>query len=162
MTIVEFLMAMLDEDEQVAQAAMPGPWRWRTDEGALGGEPNPPGSPQWGHCGPDLISVNGEDVITSTGYDADNVIVLRADAEHVARHDPARVLAEVAAKRRQIDLTFRYEATIDGEWGCRHDAEEIARGGCPATPVDGIAMLRLLAVVYADHPGYRSDWAPHD
>lgn len=69
------------------------------------------------------------------------------------------MLAEVAAKRQQIDMTFRYEATIDGEWGCCHYAEVIARGGCSATPVDGIGMLRLLALPYAEHPGYRQEWA---
>ncbi len=160
MTIVRFLRARLDDDERIAQAAMPGPWSWRTDQGAFGGEPDPPEAPRWGHCGPDLIAANGEDVITSIGHDADNVIVLRADAEHIAHHDPARVLAEVAAKRQQIDMTFRYEATIDGEWGCCHTAEEIASGRCSATPVDEIVMLRLLALPHVEHPDYREEWKP--
>jgi hypothetical protein len=82
------------------------------------------------------------------------------DYEHIARHDPARVLAEVAAKRLQIEQTFRYEAKIDGEWGCCHTSGEIRSGACEATPVNEIEMLRLLALPYADRPGYRQDWAP--
>jgi hypothetical protein len=52
--------------------------------------------------------------------------------EHIARHDPARVLADVEAKRRIV------------EW----DAEQ---------PVDR-GVLNILASVYADHPDYREEW----
>lgn len=149
--IVEFLTERLAEDEQVAQAASGR--RWGHD--GYGGWHVPFGSSR--------CTVVRD--MSPFSHEQDNHVcgsALAPDAEHIARHDPARVLAEVAAKRRMVDQTFRYEATIDGEWGCCHSADEIARGECPATPVDGIGMLRLLAVVYADHADYRSDWAPHE
>jgi hypothetical protein len=55
------------------------------------------------------------------------------DAVHIARHDPARVLAECEAKRRIV------------EWY----GEEPGRVG-PA--------LGMLAAVYADHPEFREEW----
>ena len=57
----------------------------------------------------------------------------RAEAEHVGRHDPARALREVEAKRKILALTFQYDLMID--------------------------LLIALAVVYSDHPDYRSEWA---
>jgi hypothetical protein len=78
---------------------------------------------------------------------------------HMARHDPARVLREIDAKRKMLDEVFIYEAKIDGEWGCCHDADEIAAGLCLETNPSGITAVRLLASAYADRPGYREEWA---
>ena len=66
-------------------------------------------------------------------------------AKHIARHDPARVLAECAAKRRiVVNLEeFRGESSWDDEKN-----------------VNGLYLLRLLALPYADHPAYREDWRP--
>lgn len=56
---------------------------------------------------------------------------------------PARVLAECAAKRVML-----------GEWE-RVVAEHYrAYGVIPKSPV-----IEALAAVYADHPGYRKEWA---
>ena len=63
-------------------------------------------------------------------------------AEHIARHDPARVLAEVDAKRRILDA---YKQTEFGDLA-RHSALEEA--------------LALLALPYAGRPGYREEWRP--
>lgn len=76
------------------------------------------------------------------------------------RFDPARVLAECEAKRRLIAEILAYEARIDGEWGCCHSAEQIARNECPPTPVDEIPALRLLALPDAGHPDFRPEWRP--
>lgn len=83
-----------------------------------------------------------------------------ADAAHIARHDPARVLREVEAKRQIIGEVLRYEAKIDSEWGCCHDAESIGAGSCPEINPNEIQALRLLAMPYADRPGYRDEWRP--
>ena len=71
-------------------------------------------------------------------------------AEHIVRHDPARVLREVEAKRE----TLREHEIRDGR--CRVCTAH-ANGGwrrfrapCPT--------LRLLALPYADHEGYREEW----
>ena len=69
-----------------------------------------------------------------------------------------RPLREVTAKRAIIRAVFDYEATIDGEWGCGHSADDIAAGRCDSP--DQIEALRVLAAVYDDHPDYRTAWAP--
>jgi hypothetical protein len=80
-------------------------------------------------------------------------------AEHVARHDPARVLAECSAKRRIV-------------LACRDARPETAFVGThppgmadfPATAHGqhqlAALTLALLALPYADHPHYRAEWRP--
>ncbi|MGC5531586.1 DUF6221 family protein [Streptomyces sp. SR-10] len=62
-------------------------------------------------------------------------------AEHIVRHDPARILAEVNAKR----ATFH------------RINEHINMTGLDEIHGD---LLRLLALPYADHPDYKDDWRP--
>lgn len=72
-------------------------------------------------------------------------------AQHIARHDPARVLREVAAKRAILALIERVEGLenlIDGEWPI----------GWP-TDYPSMELLPLLAAAYVDHPDYRPEWA---
>ena len=83
----------------------------------------------------------------SGGFDA------RVD-DHIARHDPARVLREVAAGRK---LLADYELA---EAKQPHDDAEYAHGYA-----DGIADGLLQAVkhrvsAYGDHPDYRAEWKP--
>lgn len=68
-----------------------------------------------------------------------------ADATHMARHDPARILREVAAKRALV---------------ASHD---IGRDPCEAhdamyesVPCD---VILHLAAIYSDHPDYQKEWA---
>ncbi|MFE2073692.1 DUF6221 family protein [Streptomyces misionensis] len=77
---------------------------------------------------------------------------------HIAAHDPARVLREIDAKRRIIAEHEMVPAGQGGKLGC-----DI----CVATPSWGpevvsgpCTTLRLLALPYADRPGYRSEWRP--
>lgn len=77
-----------------------------------------------------------------------------------ARFNEERWTAEAEAKRQLVDVILGYEAKIDGEWGCCHTAEEIRSGRCPERPVDGIKGLRLIAMPYAGHEDYRSEWLP--
>jgi hypothetical protein len=85
----------LDEDERVAQAATTGPWRY---------------DPTQHHREPGTVRFS-EGVFTGpAGRDATCVAITgetddpqsMADAAHIARHDPARVLAEVERGRRDI------------------------------------------------------------
>jgi hypothetical protein len=78
-----------------------------------------------------------------------------AEEDHARRHEPARVLAEVEAKRR-ILATVVPDATgldmqVDGEFrvGPRDDLAE---------PYLGDVLMRLLALPYADRPGFRAEW----
>lgn len=58
---------------------------------------------------------------------------------HLARHDPAHVLADVQAKRRIVDHAAVY-------WECDSGYAEMR------------SVLCELAAVYADHPDYQSEW----
>lgn len=65
--------------------------------------------------------------------------------QHIARHNPARVLAEVAAKRKLLDylVTLEDKASTNNWW-----------------VLDTLQPLLLLALPYADRPGYRPEWSP--
>lgn len=89
--------------------------------------------------------------------DPDAVLVLNAQKgiwSHIYRHDPARVLRDVEAKRRIIDEHEQAGSDLYvGEpmpW-----CVTCSSGGWPCP------TLRLLALSYADHPDYRAEeWAP--
>lgn len=78
-----------------------------------------------------------------------------ADGEHMARHDPARALVEVHAKRRMID---NYEMMLHAA-----QTEPVPHPEMLAVYEMKAATwhtaLRLLALSYADHPDYRPEWA---
>ncbi|OLT24379.1 hypothetical protein BJF79_13635 [Actinomadura sp. CNU-125] len=63
---------------------------------------------------------------------------------HFARFDPARVLAEVEAKRQIVDIH-------EGLHSC---------GAADYDNADPCPTLQLLAQVYAGHPSYRKEWRP--
>jgi hypothetical protein len=80
---------------------------------------------------------------------------LHETGEHIARWDPACVLAECETKKQTMELHSPQQDTErslacqtcgvpDGWWDV-------------AWPCD---TLRLLAALYADRPGYRPEWAP--
>jgi hypothetical protein len=66
--------------------------------------------------------------------------------DHVLWHSPAQVLAEVEAKRRILDLIREPDDPND---------DEQVWYQCALADV-----ARLLALPYADRPGYRAEWAP--
>ncbi|WP_189079229.1 DUF6221 family protein [Mangrovihabitans endophyticus] len=68
-------------------------------------------------------------------------------SRHIVRWDPARVLAEVDAKRRVLRL---YESSSDAQFP---DSD----GGYASAIED---VMLLLALPYADRPGYRDEWKP--
>jgi hypothetical protein len=130
--LMQFLRDRLAIEEHVAKAASPGPWHINAE-------------------GDEVLAV--DDIVVADGF-ALSGRQLRATTEHIARHDPARVLREVEAKRRLLDLhepgTQEY---VDGDvcMVCT------LQGDGPYYPCD---TLRLLALPYADHPDYREDWRP--
>lgn len=165
--LVQWLTSCLDEIERVAREATPGPWRWGNELCW-----SPPSEEcndhrhEWGHSGPDLKSGSGEVVVSSTGYDADQVIVSRADAIHIVRHDPRSVLARVEAERALVVAHSQTgPGSLDGPpWGrgpvCLACAETIEDGGDRAGEFP-CRTLRLLAYGHRhDHPGYDPAWAP--
>jgi|HubBroStandDraft_4_1064222.scaffolds.fasta_scaffold586039_2 hypothetical protein len=112
MTLTDFLIARLDEDEAAAKAWLPF------------------GNPD------------------------------AAQREHIARHDPARVLREVDAKRK---ILAEHCDTVGSVWipGHGHDNKFCAR--CVDSDRDGdyyaeepgpCLTLRALAAVWSGHPDY--------
>jgi hypothetical protein len=82
-----------------------------------------------------------------------------AVADHVARHDPARVLAECTAKRRLV-LACRDSRVDRAFLGARPEG----LADFTLTPADqhqlAALTLALLALPYADHADYRPEWRP--
>ncbi|WP_327169549.1 DUF6221 family protein [Streptomyces subrutilus] len=141
--IVQFLRDCLDEDEQTACAAAPGPWR--ADGGSV-----------------------------YVGHPINEIVDYSESAEHIARHDPVRVLAEVDAKRQLLsdilkqshdwneeDHWYSCSALRDetGELLCTNDARAGAPCDCGRDQTVE-RRVRLLALPYAGHPAYREDWRP--
>lgn len=119
--LLEFLRDRLTDDERQAKAAMTY------------------AAKDW------FIETSG---IVTTGPEDDVYTDDREVAEHIARHDPARVLREVAAKR---ELLADYE---------RFAAERRRMmGGWDSYP-ETSPVLTAFAAVYSDHPEYRDEWRP--
>lgn len=124
--IVAFLLARLAEDEQVARAATPGGWFWDAEAECFSTSARTESLDD--HSWPaTVVGAIGEH---TSGF----VLVEATDAAHITRFDPARVLAEVEAKRRIIEH--------EDHWA------------------EDDRVLHLLALPYREHPDYRPAWAP--
>lgn len=160
-SIVEFLRARLDEDEATAKAA-------RGDDGRLGHGFEV--REDWGrwallrrYGSLDVVDEDGNQVTFDQEGLSDSV-ASPAIGEHIARHDPARVLREVQAKRRIVDaceecrssvMAYRSPRWRDAmneqdkhEWRKAEARYRVAEDAC-----------RALASVYADHPDFDPEWA---
>lgn len=164
MGIIEFLNARLREDEATARAAVdptrPGThWHWvtnATDTPVVAGDL----AEAQQHQPVSLRTV--EESLTVVG--ALPAVVLHGEevhpgaGDHIARHDPARVIREVRAKRAL--LTHHRPVSVDGlhPWCriCVHTDPEVGTHHepwpCPT--------VRVFAAPYADHPDYAPEWAP--
>ncbi|MER6834265.1 DUF6221 family protein [Streptomyces cellulosae] len=70
---------------------------------------------------------------------------------HIAEWDPVRVLREIDAKRQ---LIHRYERAMENR---RAHPDDLASAGA-LLALHG--AVKLLALPYADRPGYREEWRP--
>ena len=121
MTVIQFLTAQLDQEEALARAATLGPWEAFAVGRAGMHIVRPVGDCEW------VSQVNRRDRAEQ-----------EADASHIARHDPARALREVRAKRAIVAR-----------------AQDGSLGGQAAQDI-----LDHLASVYADHPDYQQNCHP--
>jgi hypothetical protein len=115
-TLVEFLERRFQEDEDAARTAgedVGYSWVEHEQVIARGGKPQ------------------GSDYLIGIWVDHD------AEAVHIARHDPERVLADVEALRQVLHLA------------------NSQTNGDSLEPV-----LQRLALPFASHPDYRSEWRP--
>lgn len=107
--LASWLREQIDEDERVARATRQASLSWQN------------------------FDMDGELRDTANAGTV-AYIPIPQTRDHIARHDPARVLDGVEAKGRLL--------------------EEILFGYAPEK------LLRILAVEYADRPGYREEWKP--
>lgn len=125
MELVEWLLAVLDEDERVARAAQTEhatPWRAGTSHVYDNGPDRVCDSPTWdgeAHC-----------------------------VDHIALHDPAAVLADIAAKRRLLNLCAEWQAMAFADPARQHELFACAKN-----------TRRLLASAYAHRDGFDPSWA---
>ena len=80
-------------------------------------------------------------------------------AAHIARHDPARVLREAAAKRA-IVAAHRPVLHHDEDAGSACCAAETAFDVYAKAEPWPCPTIRAIAAVWSDHPDYRAQWAP--
>src|SRR3954463_11187317 len=120
--LADFLLARIAEDEAVARAAVQTAERGGRD------------SWYWSNAG-EAVFLDESSTPVVWGDEQS-----RPAGNHIARHDPARVLAECEAKRRIVQLSS--------------DTPESERQGALG------AVARLLALSYADHRDYDEQWRP--
>lgn len=142
-TIIEFLEARIAEDEAVARAATPGPWAVQTAEEGT--------TTYWGIEDVVPIGINME------WSSWESTIDTAETAAHIARFDPARMLAECKAKRAILALHVcrcpDAGCTDCGECSGRHHADP------EPFPCD---TVKTLAQVYADHSDFDQAWSVSD
>jgi hypothetical protein len=87
---------------------------------------------------------------------AENIVEMDAAAGgHIVRHDPARVLREVEAKWRIIEL-YEYAVAAWELDRMKLDPPTVHLG----EKTMALAAILALALPYADRPGYREEWRP--
>jgi hypothetical protein len=117
-TLAEFLLARIAEDEEVARSA--------TRDSSYG----------W-----------SDNAFTQAVELAENEGAVEEATAHIARHNPARVLAECEAKRR---IVTRWEFAV-GQASNADEGWEMIAGALEDCVCD-------LALPYVDHPDFREEW----
>jgi hypothetical protein len=147
MSITEFLAARIAEDEAASKAILDhfygeGRWEWNLYR------PRPSKVA--------LVDERGV-LMVETILDGPTWMV----CDHIARYDPARVLAECAAKRRIVEMHWATTSSFLGREITSCCAECSPEGNWDSAPdvPHPCPTLRILASVYADHPDYRREWA---
>ena len=144
--LTAFLKTRLDEDEAAAVAAahdsarLAGRGTWSTELGTIVTDAE---DPDWAIC--DLTPFVDDECL----------------ARHIARHDPARVLREVAAKRAILAQHGWFIPDVGwskGERCCN----------CCGAGMDDVYLtapwpcetVKALAAIWSYHPDYREEWKP--
>lgn len=140
-TIIEFITARLDEDEAIAREAGSAPWTADV--------------PQAIHVSAQAVAANKH--AFRLGHIAS--VEHEECSHHIARHDPARVLRQVAALRQVVEAEIVNRIAFDGELCCC-DADEVRAGKCEDWTPDRSTLLRALASAWTDHPDYQAEWTP--
>lgn len=162
MTLTEFLLARIAEDDATARAAIdpdrPGThWQWVTSETDTPVKTGDLAEAQ-DYQSVSLRTVEEYPTMSGVGPLPAFVIAhteeVAAAGDHIAQWDPARVLAECEAKRRLIaedETTFPRSGLVERVIG--PTAEMLHR----ETMTE---VFRIMALPYVDHPDYLPDWKP--
>lgn len=162
MTIAEFLLARVSEDEAAAKAcaeAYPSPWEM-SDRGWMA-----------------KVTADGPYFRVVATLDQEHAPEgwLGDRLDHIARHDPARILAECKAKRAVIEFHKQWPVLVEGPpkyetdvtgldavsfkmsrqimWATEQEYRNRFGDEPPTTPI-----MRAMASVYSDHREYREEW----
>lgn len=152
--LVAFLTARYDEDEVAAQACKPGPWMEGSER-------------------PHLVNgvIYGQSTGWTSGGHLEQVCTVNIDyageagpanLAHMVRHDPARVLADLTAKRRILKLHF--PMILHGGGGAAwYDTTRVCGSCVPPRQFPETAWpcltARALALPYAEHPDFDPTWS---
>jgi len=84
-----------------------------------------------------------------------------AEGEHIAHHDPARVLRQAAAYRRILDEHRPSKEAVEWDDGAKPVAWVDVCGCCQAV-IGNVPLpcptIRALASIYSDREGYDPSW----
>lgn len=134
--LITWLKAAMDDDERVARACAevyPPPWdvsdRGHTAE----------------------VKADEPDFRRVAELQQDPAIDgwLSERLDHIARWDPARVLADIDSKRR---IVAEYIKAVDRR---KQHREDLAAAGALLAL---LVAVKAIALPYADRPGYREEW----
>lgn len=134
--LTDFLLARIAEDEEAARACV--------GVNDLARHLNGAPIPRWVREGSGIRS-DDEYRILRVSH------TWRNEADHITRHDPARVLADCVAHRRFVERVLVFENALQDYPGLIR--VEAARNAL-------IMALRVLSTPYADHPDYEQEWTP--
>ncbi|MGY1843008.1 DUF6221 family protein [Modestobacter sp. SYSU DS0875] len=139
--LCDFLLARIAEDEAAAYAAFQS-----VGEHQVGGW-------YWSNAGDAVFLDHTANPVACGPWQQ---LMHQPSAHHIVRWDPERVVAECDAKRRVVEGCAAalvvpplhrklLASSVNYDRGRRELADQ---------------ALRLLALPYADHPGYRQEWRP--
>lgn len=150
--LAAFLLARVEDDEAAAKAATNARWEPSIE---IDG---------WRHGRRTVVAAGGKRVVTVDQTRCHHEPA-EPNVDHIARWDPARVLAECAAKRALIGL-HADDGPSQGYVGGRYDEMPHACGICGTHGEYGeygepwpCGTLRALAQPYTFHPLFRPEWA---
>lgn len=132
--MVAFIITRLDEQEERARRCTPGKWKI------------------WGLSV--LADPDGESIAENCTDVAHTVMVDDAgkprtfDAQHIARHDPMSILADIAVRR---EIVTGLHAAIGRSWQFGEEAREL-------TAQLSVLILQRFAALDSDHPDYDPGW----
>lgn len=132
--MVAFIIARLDEQEERARRCTPGKWK------------------VWGMSV--MADPTGRSLVEECKDVAHTVMVDVAgkprtfDAQHIARHDPVHVVAEVTARRQMVT---ELHAAIGNAWQFGEEARALVAQLA-------VLMLQRFAALDRDHRDYDPGW----